>query len=433
MANRRLEVLMNSFETLNLPAELVKTLQGINITIPTPIQERSIPFVLEGRDLLASAQTGTGKTLAYALPLITKLLQDPTAAALVLVPTRELAVQVKTTLAQILAKLSTIKIAVLIGGEPMMKQFMQLKAQPRIIVGTPGRINDHLNRKSLKVDKTNFIVIDEADRMLDMGFGIQLDQIITYLPANRQTVMFSATLLPGVIKVSQKYLKNPESIRENPNSAVVPKINQQIIHTSSADKFGYLLKELNHREGSVIVFVKTKRGADHLADKLRQEDQSADAIHGDLRQRQRDKVIRDIRQHKSRILVATDIAARGLDIPHIRHVINYDLPHSPEDYVHRIGRTARAGQEGDALCLIAPEDNKYWRAIHNLINPGEKLALAPANRSDKNSRGFENTWKSGGKPFKPGQKPVSKFASSNRRKGPTEKRSKGPSFAKAKG
>ena len=329
---------------MNLPLELVKTLEAIKITIPTPIQARSIPVILEGKDLLASAQTGTGKTLAYALPLATRLINDPKAAALVLVPTRELAIQVKTTLTQILAKLSSIKIAVLIGGEPMFKQLAQLKAQPRIIVGTPGRINDHLNRKSLKLGRTNFIVIDEADRMLDMGFGIQLDQITEHLSEIRQTVMFSATLLPAVIKVSEKYLKNPEYIKENPNASAAPKINQQIIHTSSGEKFNHLLKELNDREGSVIVFVKTKRGADHLADKLRQEDQSADAIHGDLRQRQRDKVIRDIRQHKSRILVATDIAARGLDIPHIRHVINYDLPQCPEDYIHRIGRTARAGQ-----------------------------------------------------------------------------------------
>ena len=379
---------MTSFETLNLPAALVKALQQIGITAPTPIQERAIPVVLTGKDILASAQTGTGKTLAYGLPLVTKLLNEPEAAALILVPTRELAVQVKVALTQILNNVMAIKTAVLIGGEPMMKQFMQLRARPRIIIGTPGRINDHLSRNSLSLKGTTFVAIDEADRMLDMGFGIQLDKIISYLPAARQTVMFSATLLPEIIKISEKYLRTPEHINENPAASAAPKIKQEIIHTSNADKFGHLLKELNQRDGSVIVFVKTKRGADQLADKLRQKDQSADAIHGDLRQRQRDRVIHNTRNHKNRILVATDIAARGLDIPHIRHVINYDLPHCAEDYIHRIGRTARAGMEGHALCLIAPEDTKYWKAIDRLMNPGQKSSMQrPANRPSSNRPG----------------------------------------------
>jgi len=376
---------MTSFETLNLSPALISALQQIGITAPTPIQERAIPAILSGKDILASAQTGTGKTLAYVLPLITKLLNEPEAGALVLVPTRELAVQVRTALSQVLGKGTPLKMAVIIGGEPMMKQFMQLRARPRIIIGTPGRINDHLGRNSFSLRETTFVVIDEADRMLDMGFGIQLDKITAHLPKVRQTVMFSATLLPAIIKVSEKYLQNPELINQNPEASAAPKIKQEIIHTSAADKFGHLLHELNQRDGSIIVFVKTKRGADHLADKLRQKDQSADAIHGDLRQRQRDRVIHNTREHKNRILVATDIAARGLDIPHIRHVINYDLPHCAEDYIHRIGRTARAGMEGHALCLIAPEDNKYWKAIDRLMNPGQQssrqqFSEGPANR-----------------------------------------------------
>ncbi|RZI45727.1 DEAD/DEAH box helicase [Candidatus Finniella inopinata] len=392
---------MTTFETLNLPTALVEALKNINITAPTPIQARAIPIGLEGKDILASAQTGTGKTLAYALPMITKLLNEPESAALILVPTRELAVQVRASLALLLSKAMPLKMAVLIGGEPMMKQFMQLRARPRIIIGTPGRINDHLARNSVNLKETNFVVIDEADRMLDMGFGVQLDKIVTYLPKVRQTVMFSATLLPAIIKVADKYLKSPTSIKENPEASAAPKIKQEIIHTSAADKFGHLLHELNQRDGSVIVFVKTKRGADHLADKLRQKDQSADAIHGDLRQRQRDRVIHNTRENRNRILVATDIAARGLDIPQIRHVINYDLPHCAEDYIHRIGRTARAGMEGNALCLISPEDNKYWKAIDRLMNPGQQperqsYSTRPANRPSNGGERSERRSGGGG-------------------------------------
>ncbi len=405
---------MTNFETLNLPADVLSALHAMNITTPTPIQAKSIPFALTGRDILASAQTGTGKTLAYVLPLITKLMNTPGSCALILVPTRELAVQVKDTVTQILGRSSLLKTAVLIGGEPMMKQFMQLRANPRIIIGTPGRINDHLNRNSLTLKATSFVVIDEADRMLDMGFGIQLDKIITYLPPQRQTVMFSATLLPSITKISEKYLKSPECIRENPTASAVSKIKQEIIHTSTADKFNYLLKELDQRDGSIIVFVKTKRGAENLADKLRRQTQEADAIHGDLRQRQRDQVIRNMRQNKSRILVATDVAARGIDIPQIRHVINYDLPHSPEDYIHRIGRTARAGMEGNALCLISPEDNRYWKAINRLLNP-EQDHSSPAGtprapRSNRKPRNRLSAAGNTGKSFTSHPKPTARSA-----------------------
>lgn len=379
---------MISFENLEIPASLVEALLKIGISKPTSIQASSIPFILREKDILASAQTGTGKTLAYILPLVTRLLHNPKARALILVPTRELAVQVKMSCNQIFNKKDTLNQAVLIGGEPMMKQFMQLRANPRIIIGTPGRINDHLERKSLSLKETEFIVVDEADRMLDMGFGIQLDRIFSHLPKKRQTIMFSATLLPSVKKISEKYLQDPEYINENANVNVASKIKQHIVRVSHKDKFNHLVHELNQREGSIIVFVKTKRSADDIAHKLRDHHQSADAIHGDLRQRQRDQVIRNLRQHKNRILVATDIAARGIDIPHIRHVINYDLPHCAEDYVHRIGRTARANQEGDALSLITPEDNKYWKAIDRLINLKEPSQTHPRADEDLKTRRF---------------------------------------------
>ena len=363
----------SDFKQFGLPEALVLTLEGLKITTPTPVQEATIPVALDGHDILASAQTGTGKTIAFAVPVIINLIKNPNSMALILAPTRELAAQVHLRLMQILGKSGHFTSALLIGGDPMGKQMMQLKRRPQLIVGTPGRINDHLDRGSLKLDKTSILVIDEADRMLDMGFGIQLDAIAEYLPVKRQTMMFSATVPPTIEKLSRKYLRDPKRITIGSTTQAVPKIKQEVIHTSGHDKMQHLLKELEARQGSIIIFVKTKRGTERLARDLERLGHSADAIHGDLHQRRREKVIEGFRNKKSRIMVATDVAARGLDVPHIMHVINYDLPQCPEDYIHRIGRTGRAGAEGSALCLICPEDVIRWRSIQRLMNPGEKI------------------------------------------------------------
>jgi ATP-dependent RNA helicase DeaD len=360
----------DTFDSFALPESLILALKDMGISCPTPVQAATIAIAIEGQDVMASAQTGTGKTLAYTLPLMVRLLASPNSNALVLAPTRELAAQVRDILRQLLGRRPAFNMALLIGGESMGKQFAQLKGRPRIIVGTPGRICDHLNRGSLHLKHTGFLVIDEADRMLDMGFSIQLDRIAEYLPNQRQTLMFSATMPSNIIKLSQKYLTDPARVCVDSTTAAAPNIKQEIIRTTQGEKFPNLIRELNERDGSVIIFVKTKRGADQLADKLRRQDLSADSIHGDLKQRQRDRAILHFRNSKTRIMVATDIAARGLDIPHIRHVINYDLPQCPEDYIHRIGRTARAGSEGNALCLICPDDNAKWNAINRLMNPG---------------------------------------------------------------
>lgn len=381
---------MLNFKKFNLPNILLQSLEHMGITSPTAIQEASIALSLEGRDILASAETGSGKTLAYALPLTTHLLNTPTSGALILAPTRELAVQIKDAVLKLLGRTSPVKAALLIGGDSMPKQLSQLRARPRLIVGTPGRINDHLNRGSLSLKETTFLVVDEADRMLDMGFGIQLDRIAQYLPRKRQTLMFSATMTPNIVKLADKYLTNPERVTVGSTSKPAANIKQQIIHTTASEKFGHLLKELNEREGPIIVFVKTKRGTEQLADKLERQNQSVGAVHGDLRQRKREQVILAFRNQKNRIMVATDVAARGLDIPDVMHVINYDLPQCPEDYIHRIGRTARAGKEGNALCLISPEDGQKWKAIHRLINPGQALEnpekFSEASRGDNPGR-----------------------------------------------
>ncbi len=361
---------MENFNSLGLPQPIIQSLERMKFTAPTPIQAQAIPLALEGKDILGSAQTGTGKTGAFAIPLIAKLLASPRGSAMVLTPTRELAVQVLDAITQMLGKNSPIRTALLIGGESMPRQIQQLRARARIIVGTPGRINDHLSRGTLMLHDTTFLVLDETDRMLDMGFGVQIEKIVKFLPKVRQTLMFSATLPADIVRLSQKYLNDPVRISVGSTTTPLAKITQEVIHTTDADKYNQLLKQLDTRTGSIIIFVKTKWGADKLARKLSQIKHSAEAIHGDLRQSKRDRVIQGFRDREHRILVATDIASRGLDIPHIEHVINYDLPQCPEDYIHRIGRTARAGAEGSAICLITPQDGDKWRAIQRLINPG---------------------------------------------------------------
>ena len=357
------------FTGFGLPAKLLQALERMKFTTPTPVQVEAIPLAMAGSDILASAQTGTGKTGAFGIPLIAKLMEDPTAQALVMAPTRELAAQIMVAIQQMI-NVPTIKTALLIGGESMPKQFKQLDHHPRLIIGTPGRITDHLMRGKLKLNAARFLVLDETDRMLDMGFGPQIDKIMEYMPAERQTMMFSATLPGNIVQMSRKYMKEPKRITVGSTNTAHVKIKQELIKMGEGEKYQNLITQLNERQGSIIIFVKTKYGTEKLSDRLNKDSHKSDAIHGDLQQRRRDRVIQGFRDKNYRILVATDVAARGLDIPHIEHVINYDMPQAPEDYIHRIGRTARAGAEGCAVNFLTPSDNSKWNAIHRLMNPG---------------------------------------------------------------
>jgi superfamily II DNA/RNA helicase len=374
---------LNTFQSFNLPPPLLEALVRMGYGEPTEIQAKAIPIAMQGHDILGSAQTGTGKTAAFGIPLVNKLIEDPTACALILTPTRELAEQVIDVIHQLLNKRRDIKTALLIGGMPIQKQFLRLKERPRVIVGTPGRINDHLDRRSLHFKDTRILVLDEADRMLDMGFGVQLEAIAKHLPDERQTFMFSATIPKRILSLSEKFLNEPHRIKVGATHAPLAKIKQDVIRTSEEGKYASLLKELDVRTGSVIIFAKTKRKVDLLAKKLN-EKIGAGAMHGDLRQHQRTRILKEFRDQKYRVLVATDVAARGLDIPHIEHVINYDLPQAPEDYIHRIGRTARGLAEGSALCFISREDEKYWRAIERLLG-GDESAPSMQRASNNNS------------------------------------------------
>jgi superfamily II DNA/RNA helicase len=372
------------FTGFGLPAKLLQSLNRMQFTAPTPIQAKAIPLALQGRDLLGSAQTGTGKTGAFGIPLIAGLMEKPEATALIMTPTRELATQVMSALQQMIP-VQDIRTALLIGGEAMPRQFRQLQQRPRLIVGTPGRINDHLQRNSLKLNNVRFLVLDETDRMLDMGFGIQIERVVKHIPKERQTMLFSATLPSGIVKLAGQYLNNPERISVGSTVQAAPNIQQEVVQTGDTDKFPKLLEQLANSTGTAIVFVRTKYGTERLATRLTRENVRADAIHGDLRQNRRDKVIQNYRDKKFRVLVATDLAARGLDVPHIELVINYDLPQCPEDYIHRIGRTARAGAMGKAVNFVSPSERGKWSAIQRLMNPGAPRTHEP--RGENNGGG----------------------------------------------
>ena len=394
---------MENFKLLKIEDSLKNSLEKMKFTKPTPIQAMAIPVALEGKDILGTAQTGTGKTLAFSIPLINKLILDKNAFALVMCPTRELATQVMAAIKSIISDKINIKTALLIGGEAMQKQLRQLGNRSRIIVGTPGRINDHLKRKSLNLSATKYLVLDETDRMLDMGFTPQIELILKFVPKDHQTLLFSATLPQNIVRISERYLNKPQRISTGSTSVPIAKIKQETLQVFKENKYDQLVDQFIARKGSILVFVKTKRGADKMVKRLKEEGHSADAIHGDLRQSKRDRVITSFRKGLKRILIATDVAARGLDIPLIQHVINFDLPQVPEDYVHRIGRTARAGTEGSALTFLTPDDRSMWNEISKLIDPnfkpvprgsrGEKRGKAPYNKKRK----FRDEKKSFGK------------------------------------
>lgn len=363
---------MSDFKSFNLPAFILEALERMEFTTPTPIQKDTIPPALEGKDILGSAPTGTGKTGAFTIPMIDWLMKNKHGTALIMTPTRELATQVLNFINLLIRNNRDLRTALLIGGDPIYRQKQQLQRCPRILVGTPGRINDHLNQGTVNLSKVGYLVLDETDRMLDMGFREQLQTILERMPEKRQTLLFSATLPRYILELSKQYLN--DAIRVSIGACHVPveKIKQETIHISEDKKYDALISQLNNYQGSIIIFSKTKFGCERLSIRLRQDKHSADAIHGDLNQRRRERVIGSFRDKKFRILVATDVAARGLDIKHLECVINFDMPQCPEDYIHRIGRTARAGAEGSAVNFVTSQDSSKWRAICRLINPKEK-------------------------------------------------------------
>ena len=362
---------MNNFNQLNLSSDSLKILKGLKFEIPTPIQEKVIPVALQGNDVMGTAQTGSGKTLSYILPIIEKLRKNVNDKFLILAPTRELSEQVFSVAKIFLGHGKPFKAINLIGGKGIFSQINQLKKNPQIIIGTPGRINDLLERKSFNLYKCSLVVLDEMDRMLDMGFGFQVDKILKQVGKNRQMIMLSATIPVQIRKVSSKYLNNPVNISIENNDVIETNIKQKVINTIPNEKVNELINQIDRRKGSILIFVKTKIGVDKLVKKLKANSVKASALHGGMRQNKRSKIMQDFRDERFRILIATDIASRGLDVPHIEHIINYDMPQAPEDFIHRIGRTARAGSVGEAVSFLTQKDTRIWRSIERLLNKEE--------------------------------------------------------------
>lgn len=355
----------NTFLELKVAPELAQRLSEAGMTTPTPIQALAIPLGLIGRDVIGQAQTGTGKTLAFGVPMLQRLEASASERGLVIAPTRELAIQI----VEVLRKLTELEVALVIGGLNMRQQKRELKLNPRIIVATPGRLVDHLQNNNDNLEKVAVLVLDEADRMLDMGFAPQLNQILKQLPSARQTMLFSATVPPNIQDLARKYLRNPERVSVGGESRQLEALNHEIIETVRSEKKSLLIKEVLKREGTIIVFTRTKDRTELMYFNLRDKGIAVTRIHGDRGQLQRQEALKGFRDGTFRVLVATDIAARGLDVPHIAHVINLDLPQAAEDFVHRIGRTARAGKEGNALTILTEEDREQWFEIQRVLNP----------------------------------------------------------------
>lgn len=407
-----------NFNEMNLPAEILANLARLDILTPTDIQKQSIPNAILGMDILASSQTGSGKTLAYLLPAITKILHE-NAKILVLVPTRELAVQVHQALVKTVGRVRISGVPV-IGGEPFGKQVSRLITKPNVIVATPGRLIDHINRGTAKLADFGYLVLDEMDRMLDMGMKEQIDEIAKCLPTKRQVLMFSATMPHHIVEASRKYLNNPHKVTIGKANQAAPEIIQEFVDVKEEAKYGELDRHLSAKEGTAIVFVQTKRGADKLARGLKNNGHQAEAIHGDLNQSRRTRVLDAFRKGRTRILVATDVAARGLDVDHVQYVFNYDLPSCPEDYLHRIGRTGRAGAKGFAISFVSGSDIPRRRAIERLINNGESTrenfrTSSRGGRSNGQNRANNNNRSGFGKKFGNSDNKRNDRSSSNRK------------------
>ncbi|MEO0863860.1 MAG: DEAD/DEAH box helicase, partial [Pseudomonadota bacterium] len=349
---------MSDFDMMNLPKGLRARVAEMGLTQPTPIQAQAIPHAMNGRDVMGLAQTGTGKTAAFGIPLIARLIEEggraapKTARGLVLAPTRELAGQIAT----VLRGLTDMRVQIVVGGVSINPQIQRLAKGVDILVATPGRLLDLVDRRAVKLDQTGFLVLDEADQMLDLGFVHDLRKIAAMMGDDRQTMLFSATMPKQMAEIAGSYLRNPIRVEVSPPGKAADKVTQEVHFIAKAEKSALLIELMDkHRENRALVFTRTKHGADRLARSLDRAGFAVAAIHGDKRQGQRDRALAAFKAREIRVLVATDVAARGLDIPDVKFVYNYDLPNVPENYVHRIGRTARAGRTGRAVAFCTSE------------------------------------------------------------------------------
>ena len=368
---------MSDFDMMNLPDALRARVAEMGLTDPTPIQAQAIPHAMNGRDVMGLAQTGTGKTAAFGIPLIARLMEEgaraapKTARGLILAPTRELAGQIAT----VLRALTDMKVQIVVGGVSSNPQIQRLSKGVDILVATPGRLLDLVDRRAVRLDQTGFLVLDEADQMLDLGFVHDLRKISAMMGEDRQTMLFSATMPKQMAEIAGSYLRSPIRVEVSPPGKAADKVTQAIHFIAKAEKTSLLVELMSeHKEERALVFTRTKHGADRLARALEKKGFAVAAIHGDKRQGQRDRALAAFKASEVKVLVATDVAARGLDIPDVKHVYNFDLPNVPEAYVHRIGRTARAGKDGAAIAFCAPDEMDQLKDIQKVLKTAVPVA-----------------------------------------------------------
>ena len=437
-----------SFKSLGLSDALIKAVEEKGYTTPSPIQQKAIPHILEGKDILASAQTGTGKTAGFTLPVLqyltaTKHPKYRPLRVLILTPTRELAAQVHENVREY-SKYVDIKSTVVFGGVKAASQIKTLRQGVDILVATPGRLLDLHDQKAVSFKRVDVLILDEADRMLDMGFARDLNKIISFMPAKRQNLMFSATFSNDIKKLASGILHNPVEVETAPQNSTAKKVSHKVYNVDKNQKTPLIIKLIKDNNWEqVLVFTRTKHGANKLTEKLIKSGISAAAIHGNKSQGARTKALKNFKDNSIKILVATDIAARGLDIPLLPHVINFELPNVPEDYVHRIGRTGRAGAEGEAISLVCSEETEYQKEIEKILNEKLKTSVlegfeptdtAPPKRAATQSKGSFGKKKKGGssdsanqnkpkrKPHFKGNKPAGATSGRGRTGAPKKKR-----------
>jgi ATP-dependent RNA helicase RhlE len=389
----------SGFYGLGIAPKLLEALERQKFTIPTPIQEKAIPIALEGKDLMGIAQTGTGKTIAFGIPMIQRLAAVK-GRGLIILPTRELAIQVDEELTKI-GKLIGLRTAVLIGGQSMQPQKSALARKPHVIVATPGRLIDHMEQRTVRLDDIRVLVLDEADRMLDMGFEPQIKRILQTVPKERQTLLFSATMPPEITNIANKYMSLPLRVEIARAGSANERVAQELFVVHKNDKLRLLEKLLNEYKGTVLVFSRTKHGAKKITLAVKRMGANAAEIHSNRSLAQRREALDGFKNGKYRVLVATDIAARGIDVKGIELVVNFDLPDAAEDYVHRIGRTGRAGHEGRAISFATPEQGSDVRAIERVIRiaipRGSAGELPPARAGLPAGADFDDRPKFGGR------------------------------------
>ena len=416
---------MTTFADLGLSPAILKALEKTTLKTPTPIQAQAIPHIMQGRDLMGLAQTGTGKTAAFGLPLLHRLLDighppgPKNVRALILAPTRELIGQIKDNF-EVFTKGTAVKITMVVGGASLFKQAQALSKGTDVLVATPGRLIDLLERGDVKLDQCGYLVLDEADHMLDMGFIHSLRKIAKHIPLKRQTLLFSATMPKDISEIADTYLRDPVKVQVAPPGKPIERIVQGVHYIPNGDKARLLEEYLKKHPGEqALVFGRTKHGSEKLSKLLETWGFKVGSIHGNKSQNQRDRTLTEFRTGQLDVLVATDVAARGIDIPTVRHVYNFDMPNVPENYVHRIGRTARAGAEGTAVAFCAPAEMGELLAVEKLLKKpipvlggapwsAEMVAAAPKPGQNRGQRpgGGRGGQKAGSKPPAPGQRPA---------------------------